>query len=212
MALPAGAQRLIVQARARDPLGTANTPTLIWDLFTRLQWAVNAQIEDVVGSYDLPLNARQVVYQINANIPAAQKIIGVRDAGKDLYPMEFDVLRGYDLRWFRQTGDYLRWFSLCGYDLLIVGPALDSLQEAQSVEVLYNAVTATIASDTDTFQIQDENVQSVMELTEAILLAKARDWPEAAQALQRAVKSLGLEGIALRDMGEGVPPTTEGTE
>ena len=86
---------------------------------------------------------------------------------------------------------------------------LDTLQEATSVTVVYNAVTTAITSDASQFQLQDENVESVMELTEAILLAKARDWAGAQQALQRAVKSLKLEGLALRDLVPTVQPTTD---
>lgn len=209
MALNVGTQRQIVLERSRDPNGTANTSTLVWDLFNRLQWAVNAEIEDVVGSTSLPLASRQCLYPINANIPAAQKILGVRDANRDLYPMEFGALRGLDRYWFRRFRDQLRWFALCGYDLLIVGPPLDTLQEATSVTVVYNAVTTAITSDASQFQLQDENVESVMELTEAILLAKARDWAGAQQAMQRAVKSLKLEGLALRDLTPAVQPTTD---
>ena len=206
--LNVGTQRLTLLSRIRDPFGTANGVTLIWDLFNRIQWAVNAQIEDVVESATLPLNSRQCVYQVNANLPNAQKILGVRDSNKDLYPMEFDKLRGLDRYWFRRFRDYLKWFVVCGYDLLIVGPPLDTLQEAQSVEVLYNKKTAPITNDGSTFEIQDENVQSVMELTEAILLAKARDWAGANEALRRAVKAMGMEGLALRDMPTDVAPTT----
>ena len=212
MPLNVGIQRQTLLSRVRDPNGTANSPVLIWDLFNRLQWAVNAQIEDVVAVAPLALNARRCVYQISAVVPNAQKIVGVRDGDKDLYPMEFDLLRGLDRSWFRRCRDYLKWFALAGYDLLIVGPPQDSLQEATSVSVVYNAKTTPITSDASTFQLQDENVQSVMELAEAVLLAKARDWPSAQEALKRAVKSLGLEQVALRDMESDVPPTTEGTE
>lgn len=206
MALSVGTQRTIVLKRSRDPLGTANPSIMIWDLFNRLQIAVNGQIEDVVGSVSLSLNARQCVYQINALMPAAQKILGVRDANRDLYPMELDQLRGLDRYWFRRFKDQLRWFALCGYDLLIIGPPQDALSEAKTVTVLYNAVTTTIVNDGSTFSLQDENVESVMELTEAILLAKARDWAGAKQALKRAVTSLGLEHVALRGMQEDVEP------
>lgn len=209
MALNVGTQRAIVLERSRDPNGTANTSALVWDLFNRLQYAVNAEIEDVVGSAVLALNSRQCVYQINANLPNVQKVLGVRDANHDLYPMDFGALRGLDRYWFRRFRDQLRWFSLCGYDLLIIGPPLDTLQEATSVTVIYNAVTTPITSDASNFEIQDENVQSVMELTEAILLCKARDWAGAQQALQRAVKSLKLEELALRDLTPAVPPTTK---
>lgn len=209
MALNVGLQRQIVLSRSRDPNGTANTPTLIWDLFNRLQWAVNAEIEDVVGSVNMPLVERQCLYGINANLPNAQKILGVRNAKRDLYPVGFDQLRGIDRYWFRRFRDDVRWFSLCGYDLLVIGPPPDTLQEATTVEVRYNAVTTAIVSDSSTFALQDENVESVMELTEAILLAKARDWAGAQQAMERAVKSLKLEGLALRDLVPVVPPTTD---
>jgi hypothetical protein len=212
MPLNVGTQRQIVLSRSRDPNGTANTATLVWDLFNRLQWAVNAEIEDVVQSAALSLNSRQCLYAINANLPNAQKIIGIRNAKRDLYPVQFDQLRGIDRYWFRRFRDDVHWFALCGYDLLVIGPPPDTLQEATSVEVRYNAVTTPITSDASTFQLQDENVESVMELTEAILLAKARDWAGAQEALQRAVKSLKLEGLALRDMVPVVPPTTDVSE
>ena len=212
MALNVGTQRITLLGRVRDPFGTANSQSMIWDLFNRIQFAVNAQIEDVVGSASLPLNPKQCIYQINANLPNAQKILGVQDANRDLYPMDFGQLRGVDRYWFRRFRDQLRWFSVCGYDLLVVGPPQETLGEATSVSVRYNAVTTAITSDASTFQIQDENVQSVMELAEAILLAKARDWAGAGQAMQRAVRSLGLEHVALRDMQPLIEPTssTEG--
>ena len=209
MALNVGVVRVRVLQRSRDPLGTANSEAIMYDLFTRLQRAVNAKIEDVVGSASLPIIARQCVYQINANLPLAQKVLGVRDANRDLYPMEFDQLRGLDRYWFRRFKDQLRWFALCGYDILVIGPPPDSLQEATAVTVVYNQVTSAITSDANTFQLQDENVQSVEELTEAILLCKARDFAGMKQALGRAVKSLGLEHVALRGMQEGVEPETD---
>ena len=210
MALSVGAQRTTLLERARDPNGTANTSALIWDLFNRLQMAVNAEIEDVVESAPLNLNSRQCVYGINATIPAAQKVLGVRDEnGRDLYPMQFEQLRGLDRRWFRHFKDSLRWFSLCGYDLLIVGPPLDGVHLTGSPTVLYNKVTPAITADTSTFTLQDENVQPVMELAEAILLAKARDWAGAQQALERAVKTMKLDRVALRKLMP-LKPTTDG--
>lgn len=208
MALNVGTQRLTLLARARDQYGTANSAFMIWDLFNRLQWAVNAQIEDVVASTSLTLNVKQCVYGINALIPDALKITGVRDGNKDLYPMKFDGLRGLDRYWFRRFKDYLKWFALCGYDLLIVGPPQETLQEATTANIFYQKKTAAITSDGSNFELQDENVQSVMELAEAILLAKARDWPGSQQALQRALKSLNLEHMALRDAQPIVQPTT----
>ena len=212
MALNVGAQRQILLTRARDPFGTANAAAFIWDLFNRLQWAVNAQIEDVVGETPLGLNQRQCVYQISTILPQVLKVLGVRDSNKDLYPIKFDQLRGLDRYWFRRFRDYLKWFCLCGYDLLIIGPPQDSLQEATTVNVRYTALTGPIRSDADSFDLQDENVQGVMLLTESILLAKARDWPGAQVALQRAVRQLGLAHVALRDMPEDVPPTTDTEE
>jgi hypothetical protein len=212
MALNVGIQRQILLERARDPFGTANAAAMIWDLFNRLQQAVNAQIEDVVGEATIGLNQRQCVYQVSNILPTSLKILGVRDSNKDLYPMKFEQLRGLDRYWFRRFHDYLKWFCLCGYDLLLIGPPQDSLQEATTVDVRYTALTSPILSDANVFQLQDENVQSVMLLSEAILLAKARDWPGAQVALQRAVRQLGLEKIALRDMPTDVAPTTEVAE
>ena len=207
--LNVGTQRAILLGRIRDPLGNANSEELIWDLFNRLQWAVNAQIEDVVGNAPLALLPQQCVYPINANLAQCQKVLGVRDGTKDLYPMEFDQLNGLDRSWFRRFRDSLRWFALCGYDLLFVGPPPETLQSQTEVTVFYKALTTPIVSDSSEFELQDENVQSVMELAEAILLAKARDWAAAKEAVQRAVKSLGLEAVALRDMMPDVEPDTK---
>lgn len=209
MALNAGTQRLILLGRARDPFGTANSASMIWDLFNRLQWAVNAQIEDVVEAGTLTLLAKQCVYALNSNLANALKVVGVQDNNRDLYPMKFDQLRGYDRYWFRRFRDSLRWFCLCGYDLLIVGPPQETLQSATTVSVRYRKKTTAIVSDATNFEIQDENVQSVMNLAEAILDAKARDWPAAQAALERAVQQLGLEHLALRGLVPIVEPTTE---
>lgn len=214
--LNAGTQRGILLGRVRDPLGNANSADLIWDLFTRLQWMVNAQIEDYVLSFILPLKRRQCVYQISTDLPinptapGVIKVLGVRDADRDLYPMEFDQLRGWDRNWFRLYADRPRWFSLCGYDVLVVGPAQDTLMETTAVNVLGKAMTQAIISDASNFQLQDENVQGVMELAEGILLAKARDWQAAQDAIKRALKTLDMEEIALRDVQPIVEPTTMG--
>lgn len=197
--LTVGPQRLIVLSRARDPNGTANTAQLVWDLFNRLQWAVNAQIEAIVSTRVLNLNQRQCIYGLNQSFPNdALKVVGVRDGDRDLYPMEFEQLLGYNRRWPRAFADYLKYYALCGQDLLIVGPPLGELASTTTANVRFSQKTAQIAGDGDTFTIPDEDVASVRSLTEAILDAKARDWPAAFAALDQAAGEMGMEKAALR--------------
>lgn len=161
-------------ARARDPNFTGTPKTAVFDLLSRMQTILNGMTAGYEVQISLPVQVQNPAYSISGLLPGALKIVDVRDStGRSLDgPVPFNTLKYLSFDWWRQTGPELRSWSLVGQDLLILRP---QLMMPTTVTVVAVAVTASLAVDSDTFQVPDEDVPQIIDGVEFLLDLKARD-------------------------------------
>ena len=162
--------------RARDPNQTGTSQANVISLLSFAQQVVNGALAHVVNNAPLALVARQVIYPIFANLPAAVRILAVRDAsGRDLVPLgEFSALRQVDTGWPSAVSDSPRSFALCGRDLLIVYPGAVF---PPTLTVVYSELTTTLTGASIT-EVTNDDDDALLDLTELLLLLKSRDLPD----------------------------------
>lgn len=190
MALPCGPIVDQVGQRIRDPGFTANTRTLVRDLLSRLQAIINGATGAVVQSANLTVFPQQQVYSISGDISdSVLRVVDVRDPfGRSLDgPIPFENLKWLNMKWWRETGPELRSWLQFGDDVLILRPAL-SVQS--TVMVFYEAATAPLVIDADTFQCPDEDVRLVSDAAEAILDIKQRELADVKPILERLMEQV----------------------
>ena len=162
--------------RARDPNQTGTSQANVISLLSFAQQVVNGALAHVVNNAPLALVARQVIYPIFANLPAAVRILAVRDAsGRDLVPLgEFSALRQVNTGWPSAVSDVPRSFALCGRDLLIVYPGAVF---PPTLTVVYSKLTTTLTGASAT-EVTNDDDDALLDLTELLLLLKSRDLPD----------------------------------
>ena len=162
--------------RARDPNQTGTSQANVISLLSFAQQVVNGALAHVTATAPLALVSRQVIYPIFANLPAAVRILAVRDAsGRDLVPLgEFSALRQVDTGWPSAVSDAPRSFTLCGRDLLIVYPGAVF---PPTLTVVYSELTTPLTGASAT-EVTNDDDDALLDLTELLLLLKSRDLPD----------------------------------
>lgn len=132
---------------------------------------------------------------MTALLPAATRVVGVREAGRDLSEIDWRAFEHLDGTWFRAIGDRFETFATVGRDLLIIYPAKDV---ASSVTVHYAKLTNDLTTDAIATEISDWKLPLVLDLAEAVLSAKARQFPPIAAAIERMTERVRDEkaGVA----------------
>jgi len=170
--------------RARDPNQTGTSQANVISLLSFAQQVVNGALAHVVDTGPLALVSRQVIYPIFANLPAAVRILALRDAsGRDIVPLgEFSALQQVNTGWPSAVSDSPRSFTLCGRDLLIVYPGVAI--SPPTLTVVYSELTATLIGASTT-EVTNDDDDALLDLTEVLLLLKARDLPDCKKIIER---------------------------
>jgi hypothetical protein len=180
------ASTLAAQAseRARDPNQTGTSQTNVISLLSFAQQVVNGILGHVVDEGSLPLVSRQVIYPIFANLPAAVRILALRDAsGRDLVPLgEFSALQQVNTGWPSAVSDSPRSWTLCGRDLLIVYPGV--AVSPPTLTPVYSELTTTLTAASTT-EVTNDDDDALLDLTEVLLLLKSRDLPDCKKIIER---------------------------
>ena len=178
-----------VLQRVRDPQGATHSRAFVRSILSQAQRMVNAQIEAVTASASLTTHRYRQFYPINSLLPNSVKVIGVREDGRDLSPANWREFSAVDRRWFRAVGPRMETFSVIGRDLLILHPSLDV---DSSVSVIYSKLTDDLTGDGTATELDDSDLPAVLDLTEVLLLVRARKVKMAQPVLERMAGRLGL--------------------
>ncbi len=179
-----------VLRRVRDTQAAATSRSLVLSLLSEVQRIVNAHTGDVISSASLTTVAFKQIYKLSDDVPNAVKVRGVRDGSRDLELSRWEELARGDVQWFRRVGGQFEIFSTIGRDILVVHPARDA---ASSVTVDYVKLTTALTLETDTTEIDDDNIPLLLDIIESLLLLRVRNLVEARLGLQRI--SLRLGGV-----------------
>lgn len=184
MAQSVGTLSRQVSTRARDPLQTGTASADVINLLSFSQQVVNGIMNDVTGTAPLTLQPNQVIYQLSNIINVAVRVLAIRDAsGRDLQPFDdFAGLCQVNTGWPSAVSDAPRSYALCGRDLLIIYPGVKT---AQTLTVIFGALTFPLLVPTDTTQVTNDDDDALLDLTEALLLLKARDLNEIPKIIER---------------------------
>ena len=179
-----------ILARVRDPSATAHSRALVRELLSEAQRLVNGGLRSVIDSASLTTSAGRQVYAIEAALGSALRITGVRDAGRDLVPVDWRCLDMARRDWWRRVAPQHQVFSLVGRDLLLLHPAKDA---DSTVTVFYVKKTAAFTAETDRTELPDGGDPALLDLVEALLLLRGRRLDALGAPMKRLATALGVE-------------------
>lgn len=174
-----------VSERARDVNQTGTTQANVILLLSFAQQVINGVLGHITEIDSLTPNKRQVIFTIFGNLPNSVRVQAVRDSsGRDLVPFgEFAGLSQIDTAWPSRMGSAPRSYALCGRDLLILYPGVDFAPPTFSV--VSTALTVPLTLPTQTTQLTLDDDDAILDLTEVLLLLKARDLPDCRKIVER---------------------------
>lgn len=175
--------------RIRDPQGSAHSRDLVRSLLSHSQRMVNARTKSVLETLALTTDPNRLFYPIAALVPNAIRVEAVRSEGRDLSKCDWRSYQFVDAGWFRAVSDRFETWSLVGRDLLVIYPAKAI---TSSVDVVYSKLTNDLVAEDTATEIPDDDLPAVVDLMEAILLAKQRTFEPATEAVKRLVNRLEM--------------------
>jgi hypothetical protein len=152
----------------------------------------NARYKRVLTSKDITLDANTLLFDVRTKLtsPEGMTIVSIEVANRTLVKLnDWKELFGYDQSWFTRKATRHEIWSTIGADIFLVYPAVATNTTAT---VIYAGETTTLDSADDTFDIPDEDQETVYSVAEAILHVYLRNYPEARKRLKDLSELLGL--------------------
>jgi hypothetical protein len=170
--------------RVRDPSGLAHTRDTARLVLSHVQRIANYALRAVLDSATLPTEPYRQVYPVLSLLPAAARVVGIREGARDLDEIAWPLFHLSVPRWFRATGPRFEAFARIGDDLLVIYPAKTL---ASSVSVVYARLTTALVNDSTPTDMPDEYLPLVLDVAEAILLLRQRQYAPAQEIETRVV-------------------------
>jgi len=172
--------------RVRDPQGLANTRGFTRSILSDCQRLINARsrrvLETIAGFVTEPM---RMFYPLTASMPTAVRVQAVREGDRDLDRVTLKQLSQINSTWFRRTGDRFEAFAEVGRDLIVIYPAKTI---TSTVDIVAVKLTDNLIDENEATDLPDEDLLDVMELAEAVLLAKMREIDTVKPLIERIVK------------------------
>ncbi len=185
MVTTAGALRAAAQRRVRDTDGTAHSDTIVLDLLSHCQRAVNAKNKSVLGTTTKTLLRNQPLIHIQSSLnDNILRIERVQYQGRDLERVQWTSLAHHNPRWFRLTDRIPRVWDVIGRDLFLVWPS-PPIGVTVTVDVTYTKSTVDLTTDGDSLEVDEQHSPAILTLMEQLLLMRQRLLPAIASAAQR---------------------------
>lgn len=182
-----------VSTRSRD---ASNTGISRADVLTLLDYAshvVNTHLHAVVSAMDFTPDVGRTLYETTEVSSDALRIIGVRMGGRDLHEVCWTSLVHNHDQWLRLRGTEPQIFATIGRDVWALVPAF-SIPGA-TVSVRYIKKAAALVDDAADFStLPDEVIPIVLDLVEAVILIRSRQFVAAQQPIARFRDALSIEG------------------
>jgi len=182
-----------VATRARDASNIVHSRATVVAVMSQAQRVVNTRLRSFVKTATVTPVARKVLYQ-PADIAAdALFPIAIRAGVRDLSQVCWMGLVANDSRWLRSAGSEPQVFATIGRSIFAVVPAYTGIPQDLTI-VYVPALDDLIDLAADFPVIADEHVPMMLDLTEALLLMRARVLEPAQLALERFASALDAEG------------------
>lgn len=181
-----------VATRARDASNIAHARADVVALMSHAQRAVNSRLRSYVASTTFTPVAGRALYQTSEIALDALRPIAIRAGVRDLTEVCWDTLVVNDARWLRTTGAAPQVFAALGRSMFAMTPAY--ALSPQDVTIVYlPALDDLLDLSADFPVIADEHVPMMLDLTETLLLMRARVLEPAQLALERFASALDRE-------------------
>ncbi len=175
--------------RARDPDGLLHTRVFTLSIISEVQRLINGQLRVVIDSAVMTTDPEKLLYSVNGEVPNAIRINGVRDGSRNLTFIPWETLVQGDPDWFRRIGEDFESWSMIGRDILVVYPAKLA---ASSVTVFYTKLTNDLVAEATATEMDDDHMMFILDVTEAVLLTRARDFVSAKNVINRVNARMGV--------------------
>ena len=191
--------------RLRDTGNFGYPRATILSVLNVAQRSVNARLGLVMASTTVT-TVNTPLYSIPAIATDIVRIIEIRDNDRTLVRVPYEHLTYQDPTWLRRYGAQAEVFSSVGRDLLIIIP---TPVVSSSLTVTYVKQPADLAdAATPAWDLPDEHRSLVVDLTEAVLLFRGREFENMQAVLERIAPALGIE-TTLQQLRRGSDRTRE---
>lgn len=169
------------------------------------QRAVNARLGLVLSSATLT-TVNTPLYDVPSIATDIVRVVEVRDNDRILTKVPYEHLVYQDQNWLRLYGAQAEVFANVGRDLLVVIP---TPVVPTSLTVTYVKQPTDLAdAATPLWDLPDEHKSLVLDLVEAVLLFRGREFENMQAVLERIAPALGLE-TTIQQLRRGSDRTRE---
>lgn len=179
-----------VLTRTREPLGTATPPQLVRTLLSYAQQAVNIAHADVLATANLPTERRRLLYTLKDVDSSIVRVEDVRVGRYRLPQADWRELIQTDRAWFRRVGRNLRLWAPIGRTFLVLYPGLE---QSQTVTLTFTKLTTRLIAESTPLELPDVRLPAVVDLAEALVLARRRLFESLKPATERFVQHFEAE-------------------
>ena len=174
--------------RIRDPEGLGTTRTFARKILGYAQQLVNGAVSSRIEVREVATEPRRLIYKLTDLAPNAIKVLKVTDGERDVTKLSsWKQLAHIDRQWSRRLSTRFQAFAMIGNDLIVIYPAKP---EASTVRLRYSVATDLFTQDADVLCIQDEYVPLLLDVAEAILLLRKRNYVQLEEVSARIATGL----------------------
>lgn len=179
--------------RLRDTLNTGYSRVLVLNVLNRCQDALNIRLGLVHGSATFN-TSNTSLYSTSAIATDYAYPVQLFDANqREIDHVKFDALTNQDDDWLRTFGNRPEIFAPIGRELLVVSPIP---YVSMQLTLRYVKHTTALTDGATTIDIPDEHKPLLLDLAEAVLLLRSRDFHGMQEAVSRVAPKLALEDMA----------------
>jgi hypothetical protein len=176
-----------VLERVNDSQGAIHSRDFTRETLARAQKAVNAITEYAVESTTFTSEEQRVFYPIASNFPNALKIVGIKQYNRDLASATPEMLAAMSGSWHRAVAEQHAAWATYGRDVLILWPAS---RGPMTLTVTYVMDTGDIPNESTTLLVPTHGENIVMDVAEALLLIRQKDFGKAEVLLKKIKQKL----------------------
>lgn len=178
--------------RLRDTNNLGYPRATVLDILNRSQRSINARLSLVHATATLT-TTNSPLYSIPAIATDIVRVSAIRHDGRELTKIPWEQLAAQGRGWPRQFGPKPEEFGHIGRDLLFVVPLV---AVPVDLTVVYVRQTPDMDDGVVTpLAVPDEHASLVLDLSEAVLLYRGREFRAMQQALSRVAPALGIEDL-----------------
>lgn len=191
--------------RLRDTGNIGYPRATILSVLNVAQRAVNARLGLVMNTATLT-TVNTPLYSVPDIATDIVRVVEVRDNDRTLVKVPYEHLVYQDANWLRLYSAQAEVFSNVGRDLLVVIP---TPVVSTALTVVYVKQPTDLAdAGAPLWDLPDEHRSLVLDLTEAVLLFRGREFENMQAVLERIAPALGLE-TTLQQLRRGSDRTRE---